>query len=234
MRKSSLIGLPVFVFNTLGLAAGTTLGAVTLGGWGWLLGFGVSVVASGAVFVGGFTNDVRIVLKEKKKILKAVTPLDKNLELTSELESELNKLHEIAQIHIARKNQISETVNLILRDTQELFLRINERMDAQASRLAAINYTDILRKINKALGESYYLDIQQNPRWWDNPQWRLEQVERAMLAIENHITQNVQQVNASQDMDFTIAVDSLLSAVEERNAHQEILNTKNEQKEILP
>ena len=84
--------------------------------------------------------------------------------------------------------------------------------------MAAVNYSDTLLKLNKALGVDYYLDIQANPHLWSQPEERLEAVERALKATGLQLIRNIKQINSSQDLEYKISIDLLLKAAEDGNA----------------
>ena len=127
---------------------------------------------------------------------------------------ELVKLQALANIYATAESKLLPELNSIIRNAQEFFERVTSKLDEQAGRMAAVNYADMLQKLNKALGKDYYLDIEKNPHLWSNPTKRLEQVELAVAATDKQIVRNIIQLNESQDIDFTIAIDSLIRAAD--------------------
>ncbi|PIJ52449.1 hypothetical protein BMH30_02940 [Leucobacter sp. OLES1] len=80
-------------------------------------------------------------------------------------------------------------------------------------RLLLVQYRDTLSKLLKALADDYYGDVQRNPQYWSNPQGRLTEVQRAVDSVDQQAVENIRQVNESRDLEFKVALDSLIKAV---------------------
>lgn len=145
---------------------------------------------------------------------EAVPEVETAPSLTDELKAQLVLLRKNAQKHTAADTPLTQTINQILSDTQEFFRRVYSKQNSQSHRLAAVNYTDTLTKLNKALSAEYYLDIRKNPRLWTSAEKRLAAVEKATNAVEKQLLRNIQQANASQDIDYEIILDDLSEDVD--------------------
>jgi hypothetical protein len=151
--------------------------------------------------------------KPAKPAKPEVAEVQVSAELPDVLKVQVQRLRKIAKLHANINSPMLEHVNGILLDSQELFNRILAKQDSQAHRLAAVNYTDTLSKLNRALDSDYYLDIKKNPRLWSNPEQRIEAVERAVMATQKQLVHNIQQVNASQDIEYEISLESLTNSM---------------------
>ncbi len=208
MRISELIKTPQLY---VGMGSGAAAAAAVA-----LLIPGVLPIAAGAAGVIGFAAGLMGSSFERKEKDDGVevAELDNTTTLPDELKSQMQRLRQIARLHAKSDSPLFELINGILENSQELFRRINSKLESQAHRMAAVNYTDTLTKLNKALDTDYYLDIKKNPRLWDNTQARLEAVERAVRATDLQLIRNIQQVNASQDIEYEISLDSLTNSMD--------------------
>jgi len=182
---------------------------------------GVLPIAAGAAGVIGFAAGIMgssSFGRNKNTGDVAVVELDLNGSIPDALKIQLQNLRRIALIHGRTDSPLFASINEILQDSQELFTRISSKMDSQAHRLAAVNYTNTLKKLNKALDVDYYLDIKKNPRLWDNREARISAVERAVAATAAQLLKNIQQVNASQDIEYEVSLDSLINSLDSADA----------------
>lgn len=97
----------------------------------------------------------------------------------------------------------------------ELFVRVHKRGSDQQTRLLQSKYKDVLSKLLKALAEDYYGDIVKNPEFWSNPEARRDEVRRAVESVDSQAVDNIRQVNESRDLEFQVALDSLIRTVDE-------------------
>ncbi len=97
----------------------------------------------------------------------------------------------------------------------EMFVRVGKRGTDQQARLLQGRYKDTLTKLLGALDDDYYGDIRANPDFWSEPQARLAEVERAVDSVNQQAVDNIKQINESRDLEFRIALDSLINTVNE-------------------
>jgi hypothetical protein len=126
----------------------------------------------------------------------------------------LKQLDDTARKHSKLANDaLAPQLAKIINNLQELFNRIHKQGDGgNNERLAEIEYSDKLTKLVEALGPAYYLDIAEKPDLWDNPDERLHAVDQAVDAVEYQLVENIRQVNASKDLKFQVALDSLMGS----------------------
>lgn len=101
------------------------------------------------------------------------------------------------------------------RHISDLFVRVRRRGNDQQTRLLQSQYKDTLTKLHKALADDYYGDILANPQYWSRPAERLDEVRRAVAAVDAQAVENIKQVNESRDLEFQVALDSLNQTVSE-------------------
>jgi Tfp pilus assembly protein PilN len=215
MAKSILTSPGLYIGAGTGVALST---AASLIGLGTLPVFGPFIVAGVGVagVIGG------ILIGSPTKTAEGIVELDLFESFPEELRRQLERLQSLAIQHKDVNSPLLPKLNSILGNAQELFKRISSKLDTQAGRLAAVNYTDTLGKLNKALAPDYYLDIVAHPNLWENSEKRLAEVARAVEATDAQIIQNIRQVNASQDIAYSVALDSLVNAVD--NSAQAMLD----------
>lgn len=150
-------------------------------------------------------------------------------QLPEDLRRVLQEYRVIVMKHSTASNQaLSRPLQSILANVQELFRRIDKRGNAQAKRMASVEYVETFKKLNKALGEDYYLDIASHPHLWDDATERMSVVRDAVMATDATIVKNIRQVNASQDLDFKVALESLTRSMDTPTV-KEIYSTKKDE-----
>lgn len=99
----------------------------------------------------------------------------------------------------------------VVKNTQQLFTRLNKRGSNEKTLIATVEYEDKLTKLLEALGDNYYLDIAQDPELWDNTANRLTEVRNAVAQVNTQLVENIRQVNASKDLEFRVVLNALTS-----------------------
>lgn len=186
-------------------SAGDGSGGSDGGGLGTVVGVGSGVVALAAVAAFG-------ALVARRLRAGGAAPAR---DVPEELRSVLARLEALQRQH---GMQLSPGVNArlqsILANVGQLFHRIRRTGTEQQVRIASIEYVDVLTKLERALGEDYYLDILRNPRLWENADARRAEVEEAVTATDEQLVTNIRQVNASQDLEFKVALESLVGSMD--------------------
>lgn len=174
--------------------------------------------------------------KVKKKALSAsvreqITALPEDLRKVSNEFLEITQLHELNGSNSILAPQLQK----IFTNFTELFARIERKGTEQQSRMASVQYIDTFTKLNSALGKDYYLDILRHPDLWENAQQRLKEVETAVSATSSEIITNIKQVNASKDLEFKVALESLSKSINEISVgdlyNDKISSTSKDQRE---
>jgi hypothetical protein len=136
-------------------------------------------------------------------------------DVPEELRSVLVRLEALQRQHGAQLSPaVTARLQSILANVGQLFHRIRRTGTEQQVRIASIEYVDVLTKLDRALGEDYYLDILRNPRLWENADARKQEVEEAVRATDDQLVANIRQVNASQDLEFKVALESLVGSMD--------------------
>lgn len=158
--------------------------------------------------------------KDKRKAKKKTVSASLREQLTAlpeDLRKVANEFVEIKQLHElpGTNSMLAPELNKIFTNFTELFARIDRKGTEQQKRMASVQYIDTFTKLNSALGKDYYLDIRLHPDLWDNAQQRLQEVETAVSATSTEIVTNIKQVNASKDLEFKVALESLSKSINE-------------------
>lgn len=145
--------------------------------------------------------------KDKKKVFKLVS----DDEILSE---NFEKISEIYEQHVAMGSDKSALrIEKLMSNTLELLKR-SKRMGAGQGELLKVKYADVLDKLVEVLGEDYYIDISNNKNLWSNPERRLRKVEEKLDEVNEDILNNIRRINANRDIDFRVALESLVDSRE--------------------
>jgi hypothetical protein len=175
------------------------------GDLGTVVGVGAGVVAVAVVAVFG-------ALVARRLKAGAGAPAR---DVPEELRGVLVRLEGLQRHHGTQLSPaVSARLQSILANVGQLFHRIRRTGTEQQVRIASIEYVDVLTKLERALGEDYYLDILRNPRLWENADARKQEVEEAVRATDDQLVANIRQVNASQDLEFKVALESLVGSMD--------------------
>lgn len=101
-------------------------------------------------------------------------------------------------------------VDSLMTNVTELFRRLKAKADKAQRARAEAEYEDKLGKLAGALDRDYLLDILANPRLWDEPEHRVQDVQRAIEAVDAQLLDNIKQVNAHRGLVFQVAIDGLI------------------------
>lgn len=111
--------------------------------------------------------------------------------------------------------RIGPQISALAGHVTDLFVRVERRGTDQQMRLLTSQYKDTLSKLLKGLDPDYYGDILANPQYWSGPEARVQEVHRAVEAVDHQVIDNIRQVNESRDLEFQVALGSLVRAVNE-------------------
>lgn len=185
---------------------GAIAGGVGAGLGGMLLG-GVLIAALGKKITHAATDEKR----ESKPLQMPEDPI------ASVKTSDDQFLYFRQLAHIHRKQGYIDSADLmdgILVNLEELFDRMQKTGDHQRRKIAEVEYTDVLSRLNKALSEDYYLDIKRNSKLWSNPKKRLEEVLAALRATDKYVLSNIRDENDLRDIDFRVGLEGILKSTE--------------------
>lgn len=189
-------------FSVGGLSGGLLVGAIAL-----------AVVGAASIEI------VHRVRKRRRAGASVVATRHLERELSEALDGEDGKIVQDAikrlQERAAALPDLGPTLAGLHGHVSELFVRVRRRGTDQQIRLLQSQYKDTLTKLLKALDEDYYGDIRANPHYWSNPDARLVEVRRAVESVDGQVVENIRQVNESRDLEFQVALDSLIKAVDE-------------------
>jgi hypothetical protein len=171
----------------------------------------VAIVVAGAVFALGRNknNPKQKALTSSFKERLAVLPDD--LRKVANEFVEITRMHELS----TNSSMLGPELQKIVTNFTELFARIERKGTEQQARMASVQYIDTFTKLNSALGKDYYLDIRLHPDLWDEAPRRLKEVETAVSATSSELINNIKQVNASKDLEFKVALESLSKSINE-------------------
>lgn len=155
--------------------------------------------------------EYRVVTNRKGQSAETEAPNKFSELLPESLVPSMKQLSDLIRKHNKLpKDSLSPDLKIIIDNVQELFTRLKNKGTESQQRIAEVEYADKLPKLIEALGSNYYMDIVEHDDLWDNPQERLDSVTGAVKAVEKQLIANIRQVNASKDLEFQVALGSLM------------------------
>lgn len=182
----------------------------------------LALLIPGAVLLAAAGAGVGFLMRKRRRpevaaahqAAKANRAADKSVQLSDELRTELNGLSTTADRYRRSGNgeliEASELASIVLTHIYELFRRIDRKGSRQYRELAQIRYLDIVKKLNSALSEDYFEYIVKSPSFWENSEEKKTAVLTALRSVDRQIIENIKQVNSSKEIEFKVAVDSLI------------------------
>lgn len=107
-------------------------------------------------------------------------------------------------------SNISLKIEQLVKNASELVKRVDKRGSSEQKMMISVKYADIFNKLSQLLGDDYYLDIYAHRHLWSRPSERMKEIEGKLDSVNTQILDNIRQINESQDLDFRVALESLL------------------------
>jgi len=183
---------------------------LNLGGVAALVG--IPLVLAMAVVVPVVILRRRKLTAQSKKNAKVVLDL-RGLELSEALTRELNRFSAIINGYRGSSGALDQASQIgasIQSHLGQLFSRIKKKGSEQSRRLADQKYQGIMAKANDLAGADYLGDIVLHPDLWNEPHQKISSVLHALESVDSQIVDNIRQINASKELEFRVALDSLL------------------------
>ena len=176
---------------------------------------------AGFLLLGAVIGGVVMLIRRRSK--GAMKQIEGSRRLENELAAALNgengefvqQALDLLRQYTGLYPDLTEKLSGLTQHVSELFIRVRKRGTDQQVRLLQAQYRDTLAKLLKALEDDYYGDILRNPQYWSGPEERLAEVRRAVEAVDQEAVENIKQVNESRDLEFKVALDSLIKTVSE-------------------
>ena len=172
-------------------------------------------ITSLALLVFSSIKVIRILKKSEKKPDFSFEA--RNVNVSEDLRNELTEFQKLSKVYARshgnrRFQTASADMETLLKNMSELFSRLNRKGKAttQSQRLAEQSYLITTRKLNEALGEEYFGDIVAHPNLWEDSEKKAERVLEALSSVNRQVIDNIRQVNASKELEFRIALDTIL------------------------
>lgn len=184
--------------------------AFVFGGSAILLTAVISVVA--VVFIRRSLSSKKA---DKLELNSGMSPKkQKTVEITDDLRRELSKVTEIIRDYQqSNKSPLQEAavvLGYIHQHIYELFSRIDKKKAGNSRAIAQVRYLNAFKKLNEVAGKDYFADIVNNPNLWDDSELKVAETLKAIKSLDKQIIDNIRQVNNSKEIDFKIAVDTLM------------------------
>ena len=128
------------------------------------------------------------------------------------VEDALGRLSQYAPLYsglVVGDRRVSDQLTHIIELTHELFRRLGARSTEHRTRLAEVEYADILGKVALLACPDYLQDVVAHPELWHHPEQRVTEATTAFDAVARQLLENIRQANAATDLDFQVALASL-------------------------
>lgn len=196
------------------LSEGNTNSAISDGG-----GFNFAFILIPLLIVGAIGGGV-VFMKRRKNYVGVANhnnvPTNAKLSelIPASLLPAMKQLNQLTGQHNALlKSSLAADIRSVIDNVQELFMRLNKKGTPSQQRIAEVEYADKLPKLIEALGDNYYIDIVKHPDLWDDSNERITAVTEAVKAVQQELILNIRKVNSSKDLEFQVALDSLVRSV---------------------
>jgi len=220
-------------------AAGNGSDGGGLGVLGVLAIIGAAVILTGAALVITIgtrdrRRDARAI--EASKPSRAAIAAQRSVELSEELKSEIAKISKTMERYQRSEDSKLREAGFLLQPIHdhiyELFGRIDKKNARQNREIAQVRYLNITKKLNSTLSADYFEDMVRKPELWDESDQKITGVLTALRSVDKQIIENIKQVNSSKEIEFRVAVDSLIGT--EEIAVEEVYGQEKGSKEKLP
>lgn len=170
-----------------------------------------------AILGGGAAAGGAVWYLRRHARIKRTTPKRVADPLPPRIRALIVKLTELRELYAARAragDQVAVAViaqiDSLNSNVAALFERLTTKADKLQRDLAEGEYEDKLRKLSAALDRGYLLDVLANPRFWEEPEQRIRDVQRAVDEVDAQVIENIKQLNARRGLVFQVAIDGLL------------------------
>jgi len=193
------------------------------GGGAWLLtGLIVILVTLGsfgtAYFFYRASRRGREKAIETGKPSRAAIAAQKSVVLSDEFRRELAEISKSIGRYEGSSNrhfqEATASLRLIQNHIYELFARLDRKKSRQDRDLAQVRYVSIFKKLNSTLSRDQFDDMVLHPDLWEKPEEMIAGVLTALRSVDRQIVENIKQVNSSKELEFRLAVDSLIGTEE--------------------
>lgn len=182
-------------------------------------------VAGFATVNGAVFFYARNYVSSQRRTLKLRTPHLDNKSFPEKFHEQLKVFKSLINVHQDKgMKKTAAKMTQIVRTIDGLFERLEKKGTNEQLTMASVKYAYILEKLSFTLGENTYLDVVQNPGLWNESERKIQDSEKALNEVHKQIVENIKQVNDSNELDFRVALDALLSVSEREYTFEEVFN----------
>lgn len=194
------------------------------GGFGMVAGIIITLAVLGSLGTAYFfyraSRRGRENALEASRPSRAAIAAQRSVELSEDLKAEIGKLSKTMERYQRSEDRKLREAGVLLQPIHdhiyELFGRIDKKNARQNREIAQVRYLNILKKLNSTLSADYFEDMVRKPELWDESDQKIAGVLTALQSVDRQIIENIKQVNSSKEIEFKVAVDSLIGNEEIR------------------
>jgi len=184
---------------------------------GVIAGFVIVVTAGffiGQILSGRRRREAVEAGKPSREAIAAQRSVELSEDIRKELATVLKTIERYQRSGGQRFKEAAALLQPIHDHIYELFGRIDRKKSKQNRDLAQVRYFSTLKKLNSTLSNDYFDDIVKNPGLWEDSEQKIRGVLTALKSVDKQIIENIKQVNSSKEIEFQVAVESLIGAEE--------------------
>lgn len=136
--------------------------------------------------------------------------------ISEKFQESLVSLDKVADLHEQAINTQSMSLSKDIRESidmmQKLFTTVSEKDIPNVRKMEAeVVYASRIEKLVSLLGESYYVDMANDPYAWRSSGKGMKNVKLALEEFQAQILENIQQLNEDRELEFQVALSMLLN-----------------------
>lgn len=159
-----------------------------------------------------------------EKPVKDILPKEYFDNVSQKLGQEVGRFRELIVKHENSDLPLSvERMKSVDKRLGDLFSRLSRKGTQDQVHTAAIKYQNLLKKVIYIMDEDHYMDLAKNPELWNHAERRKQDSLNCVEAVDKQILDNIKQVNDSQDLEFNITMQALLSDSDDMDEIEELL-----------
>lgn len=177
---------------------------------------GIAILLTVLIF-GGSALLIANKVKRRKRKNSIEARIARSFEdLSDNFQAALVSLDKVADLHdtaiktktMSLSVDIRESINMM----QKLFTAVSEKGVPNVRKMEAeVVYANRIEKLVTLLGETYYVDMANNPYAWRSSNKGMKNVNLALQEFQAQILENIQQLNEDNELEFQVALSTLLN-----------------------
>lgn len=199
----------------------------TIGTIGGILVAVIALVAVGAFVLRKLTKNNRnekVSTGDNDELSSNLTSIEYYTSLSADFAEQVAALRSLVKRH-QDKGLYDGAGSLAKLDKRlsDFFERLKVKGTDDQRQTAAIKYADLLKKVIYIMDEHHYMDVVLHPELWNNADVRKQNSLAAVNAVDEQVLDNIRQLNDSQNLDFNVTMQALLTNSDDLSGLEELM-----------